>query len=179
MKKWRGVLSLLLPVLVLGACVTKTTYKVEPSEPGSTLLIGQINLDFTGFPNDYQINGPHGKGLLLRFVDEYGNRTSVTAYGKEALFGFEASADSYVLSSIEFSNDRVSATIDMNWACDITSGQVNNLGMVEGVWQAANNTLNLAPSGGHDALKKYFIERYPESGWNGATWTNVGFYAGR
>ena len=180
MKKLLSVMFILVILSFFISCTTSTTYKIEPVDTGSTLVIGQINLDFIGFPSEFQINGPHGKGLVLTFEDENSKITTVTASGLNAFFGFEALGKSYDLKSIKFSNDRVRATISLNWACDVVPGQVNNLGKVEGEWQylgPSNNDVKLLPPGGYTELLQYYKERYPESAWNSRDWTEISFRA--
>jgi hypothetical protein len=191
--------SFIIILLLIGGCATSHRIK-EPSTDSSTLLVGRITFNCSGFPQQWHVNGQHKDGVtiyLWNFAKE--EYITIRSHGADGLFYLidpEPVDGRYVLVGFGLQSGSSRMTINLGYEIEdepyvfiLTKNAVNNLGdvrwderyqaEVSKEYDRKGSQTTMEAEGSHkfennfNEVESWFKTTYPESDWSRKNWVNV------
>ena len=177
----------------MNGCATTSKIK-EPTSPDSTLLVGRIRLDVTGFAGGFQVlNGWYTEQIEVYLVNALTEELiTVKSHGSKGLFYItDLEPGVYLIAGFEkFINEQyrgIPLPVTLGYPIldhphfYVTDGCVNNLSDIE--WRArfveGQTWIDSKADSWHLFINNYQIveewlgSTYPESEWNNMIWIDV------
>lgn len=190
MKKVLLLVFFILLIVFLTSCAS-TKFIVEPETPSmGTLLIGQIEVNVSGWPRPTAMNGVHKRDIEVHLYD-YTRHKEITMTSKEeGTFYYVTDNNTKEINITGFEVNRVRGgggdksivNLDYGKQIPLHKGKVNNVGHIIYTIEVTGQSPGMANRTKIEAnvwykvsgdIRQWFKKTFPESEWNNKEWVYI------